>query len=71
MAGKKESSTINVLIINKGETNVYVDLDGNYKTEDDIIVLGPKGTEKASLTEERIEALKVEKPNLVIRRLGA
>lgn len=71
MAGKKETSTVNVLIINKGETNVYVDVDGNYKTEDDIIVLGPKGTEKASLTEERIEALKVEKPNLVIKRLGA
>jgi hypothetical protein len=65
------ASSVDVMIINTSPYICYVDLDGNYETPDDILVVGSQGSVKASLTEERIEALKTEKPELVIKRLGA
>lgn len=65
------TSSVSVMIINTSPYICYVDLDGNYETPDDILVIGSQGSVKASLTEERIEALKTEKPELVIKRLGA
>lgn len=59
----------NYMVVNKGKTNVYLDIDGK-KDTDDIVIIGPKGNTKVKLTNERVEQIKTEHPSLVIKKLG-
>nr|DAX81730.1 MAG TPA: hypothetical protein [Bacteriophage sp.] len=65
-----ESQLIDVLIINTGDYTAYVDVDGNLETTVDNYILGPKGSVRAKVTEQRLDELQKSDPALVIKRLG-
>jgi len=48
-----------VTIFNLKPYNIFIDVDGNKKT-DDTIVLGKGGTETISIPKDRVETLKKE-----------
>jgi len=57
------------MIINNTPHNLFIDLDGNEKT-DDIIVLGPRAKEIVELSDKRVAELREEfGANLVIRKV--
>lgn len=63
------NALVKVMLINSGTTVLAIDLDGNEKT-DDIIVLGIRANETVSITKERVDALKLQYGNsLTIKNL--
>lgn len=69
----KDESSVNtpvkVMLINSGTMMMVIDLDGNEKT-DDIIVLGVRANETVTITKERVDALKLQYGNsLTIKNL--
>lgn len=63
------NALVKVMLINSGTIVLAIDLDGNEKTED-TIVLGIRANETVSITKERVNALKLQYGNsLTIKNL--